>query len=1063
MSLAQISIKRPVFITAIVTLMLAMGLLSIKKLGVDLFPNVTFPVVFVSVPYPGAGPAEIETQISKVIEDDLSTLSGLKRLSSNSVEGVGVVIAEFTLETDVKYAEQQIRDRMNSIKRQLPRDALEPTIRRIDPSDQAIVTLSLQADLPAAELFDLADQVIRPKLEQVNQVGQVTILGGRRREIRVELDRRKLKARELSASMVASRLTAAGQDIPAGKVDGGDKEVVIRAKAQFESLDDIRKQVVNFIGSDVPTAVSDLGVVVDSLETEKTRAYVNGQPSLILSVFRQSGANTVAVVDAVFAKIKKLEPEFKTMKGSPKITVVRDGSRFIRFNLDDVQESILIGVLLTVIVVFFFLGSGRSTLITGLALPNSLIGAFILMAFFGFTINVMTLLALSLAVGLLVDDAIVVRENIFRHIEMGKSPARAALEGTSEVTLAVIATTLTVLAVFGPVAFLKGVVGQFFREFGLTICFAMAISLFDALTIAPMLSAYFAGKGHGAIGDGPWLYRKTLGALVRGFNSFQTWLEDRYEALLKIVVRRPAVSLLVTFLIFIGSFAALKFVPKTFLPTQEAGEFTMSIELNPGTTLDQMDAVAKKIDKLVRDHQEVDVVSYTLGSGDGDANRADFYVLLVPSKDRRGMSTSNFKELLREELKPFAYANPQVKDFDAVGAGQRPFTVNIVGFDQKKLEEYAKRALEITRANPGLKDVDWNYRTGKPEFQAVLIPGKADRLGVSTISMGSELRAQIEGIEAAKYRENGKEYNIRVRLQEDQRDLRKYFGQTYVPNINMQLVRLSDVSTPFETTGPAKISRQDRGRYIQIGADIAPGGGLGDIVAQLTNAFQTDLKLPPDMRFAFVGQAENFAELAEGMVIAVGLGILFIFLVLASLYESFVTPLTIMIALPLAVCGSFFALALTRESMNIFSMIGMIMLLGIATKNSILLVDYASQLVRGGTSRVDAIIQAGRTRLRPILMTTMALIAGTLPVALGLNEASKQRTSMGIAIIGGLISSTLLTLVVVPAVYQYFDRFREWSLKKVKRLFSVQDDIEEDEGQSIGNGTSKREGPAASH
>jgi hydrophobic/amphiphilic exporter-1 (mainly G- bacteria), HAE1 family len=402
-----------------------------------------------------------------------------------------------------------------------------------------------------------------------------------------------------------------------------------------------------------------------------------------------------------------------------------------------------------------------------------------------------------------------------------------------------------------------------------------------------------------------------------------------------------------------------------------------------------------------------------------------------------------------------------VKDFDAVGAGQRPFTVNIVGFDQVQLEEYAKKALEIVKRNPGLKDVDWNYRSGKPEFQAILVPGRADMLGVSTVSMGTELRAQIEGVEAAKYRENGREYNIRVRLREDQRDLRKSFAQTYVPNINMQLVRLSDVSTPLETTGPAKISRQDRGRYIQIAADIAPGGGLGDIVSEITQGFQTELKLPPDMKFAFVGQAENFAELAQGMVIAVGLGILFIFLVLASLYESFVTPLTIMIALPLAVCGSFFALALTRESLNIFSMIGMIMLLGIATKNSILLVDYASQLVKGGASRVDAIIKSGRTRLRPILMTTMALIAGTLPVALGLNEASKQRTSMGIAIIGGLISSTLLTLVVVPAVYQYFDRFREWSLGKMKRLFSVEDDL--DHSESNGHGATKREGPTASH
>ncbi len=1030
MTLADLSIKRPTFITCLIVIMIAVGLLCMQRMGVDLFPDVTFPIITVTTPYPGAGPAEMETLVSKPLEDEVSTLAGIKRLTSINSEGFSTLIAEFEMETDIKYAEQQIRDRVGATKSKLPLDIRDSTIRRIDPADQPVVTLSLNAELKDSELYDVADDIIRPKLEQVNQVGMVEITGGRKREIHVALDRTKLKEHEMSVTSISSRLSAAGENVPSGKVDQGKTDLVFRTLGEFKSLDDIRHTIVNFFGSDIPTTVAEVGTVIDTVEDETSRAFVNGKKALFINVYRQTGANTIAVVNALKKRVNTLNAELQRQPGQPKISIVRDSSVWIRINVDDVKESIFFGIILAVIVVFFFLGNGRSTIITGLALPNSLIGAFVLMAAAGFTINIMTLLALSLSVGLLIDDAIVVRENIFRHIEMGESPETAARKGTLEVQLAVIATTLTVIAVFGPVGFLKGVVGQFFRQFGLTICFAMAISLFDALTIAPMLSAYFAGSSHSE-NDPHSIWGKTVGKLLKGFDHFQSRLETLYEKTLHFTLRRPIVVLSGSFIIFLGSCSVVKYVPKTFLPPQDAGEFAVGLDLPPGTNLETMNQTAHQADQIIRSNQEVEISALTVGGQNGKTEVANFYVRLISSRNR-SLNTSQVKEKLREQLKPLAFANPQVKDFDAVAGGQRPFNVNIIGLDQKELEKVATEFFNLIRKHPGLKDVDTNFRPGKPEFQVTLNPSQSKDLGISTKSLGTELRAQIEGLTPAKFRELGREYDIRVRLQDDQRDLKQNFQRTYVPNINNNLVRLEDVAIPHETTGPATINRQDRGRFIQISADITPGAGMGNVMADVTQIFENQIKLPLGMRYAFVGQAENFAELASSMALAMGFGILFIFLVLASLYESFITPLTIMLALPLAICGSFVALFLAHESLNIFSMIGTIMLLGVATKNSILLVDYANQLIAQGQDRASAVIQAGKTRLRPILMTTMALIAGTLPVALGLNEASRQRTSMGVAIIGGLISSTLLTLIVVPAAFSYMDRFRIW-IKNILR------------------------------
>lgn len=1032
MNLAELSIRRPIFITCIIIVMLALGLLSMRKLPVDLFPDVTFPVVIVDTIYPGAGPSEIETLVSRPLEDEISTLSGIKRLSSVNLEGLSRVIAEFALETDVKYAEQQIRDRVSATRIKFPSDVKQSVIRRIDPADQPVISMSVTGDLSEAKLYDVADQVIRPKLEQINKVGLVEVLGGRKREVHIKLDRRSLKDRELSASTIVSRLGLAGENIPLGKQSEGNQDINFRTLGEFKSLEDIRRTVVNFFGNDVPVQIRDVGSVVDTLEDERTRVFVNGKKSLFVYVYRQSGSNTIEVADAIKKRIAQLNAELKREPGAPVISEVRDTSVWIRANVDDVKESILIGIVLAVIVVYFFLANGRSTIITGLALPNSLIGAFILMSVAGFSINIMSLLALSLSVGLLIDDAIVVRENIFRHLEMGKTPEQAAKDGTAEVRLAVIATTLAVIAVFAPVAFLKGVVGQFFKQFGATICFAMAISLFDALTIAPMLSAYFAGATHVDRSKGIW--NLTVGRLVTQFERFQVWLENGYERLLHGVIKHPLLTLFLSTVVFVASCSTVVKVPKTFLPQQDAGEFALALDLPPGTNIETTTKAALAVDAQLRKNPEIAITALTVGGRNGEANTAEFYVHLTPGKERKE-NTGQVKERVREQMKAFAYASPKVKDYDAVGGGQRPFNVNIIGFDQQILDKLGLQLYEALKKNPSLRDVDTSYRPGKPEFQVKLLDEKAKALGVSSKLLGMELRTQVEGVPAAKLREEGREYDIRIRLEDEQRNLKKDFNKVFIPNINQNLVRLSDVAAPVNTLGASTISRQDRGRYVQVSADIAAGAGLGDVMNEVKKLFETEIKLPPGFRYAFVGQAENFAELGESMATAMGLGTLFIFLVLASLYESFVTPLTIMLALPLAICGSFVSLFLAKESLNIFSMIGMIMLLGVATKNSILLVDYAQQLIEGGKSRAEALVIAGKTRLRPILMTTMALIAGTIPIAAGLNEASKQRTSMGWAIIGGLISSTLLTLVVIPAAFSYIDRFRLYSQRVLARIF----------------------------
>jgi HAE1 family hydrophobic/amphiphilic exporter-1 len=640
-----------------------------------------------------------------------------------------------------------------------------------------------------------------------------------------------------------------------------------------------------------------------------------------------------------------------------------------------------------------------------------------------------------LAVGLLVDDAIVIVENIHKKMKQGNDSKKSAEEGTNELQMSVFAITLVVIAVFVPVAFMEGTIGQFLKEFGLTMAFSMMISFFVALTLIPMLSAYFVSEEHDEHKENG-IYAKTIGAVVKWFDGFQTTLENKYGHLLEFITRRPLLALTASIAIFALSIVISKKVPSAFVPERDEGQIIITFELPPGTSLDGTQEVAQKIEKIVNSHSSVYLAPVVVGGSNGEANKGQIYVLLKSGKERGG-TTAHLKETLRGELKEFADYSLAVKDYDASGgmAGQ-PLILNLVGSEQKEVQEYSAKLVEFMKSDSRIKDVQSDARPGKPEFSIKLRPESANTYGINSKTMGVELRGQVEGFTPAKFRQNGKEYDVRVRLEEDQRNLKANYAKVLVPNVNRKLVRLSDIADTQEVLGPAEINRLDRGRSVQIQAGLAPGAGLSDIVKSIEKYLnEGETKMPSDMRYNWAGDVENSADLGSSAVIAVGFAVALIYLILASLYSSFITPITILVALPLALSGAFYALYIANEVMSIFATLGIFLLLGVSGKNSILLVDFANQMMAEGKNRTEAIILAGKARLRPILMTSFALIAGTMPIAIGLNEASKMRTGMGWAIVGGLISSTLLTLVVVPAIFSYVDRYRVWSKGWMARIF----------------------------
>ena len=882
MTLAEISIRRPTLMVSIVLAIMVVGAICLTRIGVDMFPDITIPAVSIMTPYRGAGPEEIETLITKPLEDEVSSCSGLDHLMSINQEGLSVVVAMFKLDVDVRRAEEQVREKLALARPKFPKEASEPILRRFDFSDQPVMILALAADLPPAGLYDLAREDIKNRIEQVRDVGLVEIVGGTRREIDVDLDRARLKAHGLSLTGVAGRIAASSMNVPVGKFERGDRETAFRSMGEYRNLDQVRKVVANFFGSDVSVTVGDLGAVKDTVATPTSLGSFNGRPSVILNVYRQSGANTVAVTEGVAKVIERFNREAAGREGKPQLGVILNYGQFIRWNIEDVRNTILEGILLAILVVYLFLGSARSTFITAVALPNSILGAFALIYLMGFTFNMITGMAFSLAVGLLIDDAIVVRENIWRHLEEGKSPREAAIRGTREVTMAVIATTLAIIAVFLPMGFLGGLVGRFLKQLGFTVVFAMVVSLFDAMTMAPLLSAYLARKddhrktGRRAVGP----FRRAVDLLVypvqavaRWFDGVMNGLVNAYEAVIRWILSHRLVSLAGAALIFLLSIVLLKFIRIEFRGHPDNGFYQVTLEAEPGTSLKAMDRMSRRVEEQLRKYPETAMVSRLVGNAQGEPNVAMIFVNMVPFRSRK-RTTSAMKEVVRQSLTPLtASLRPKVGDYDPVGY-QAPFTMNVYGQDlvavAKVAEEVKRRFAKI----PGMVDADTNFRPGKPELQVALDPERMRKLGVSTVTAGMELRGMVDGVVPATFREAGLEYDIRVRVQPDQRDLAEDWERFYVPNMNFNLVPLAHVASPRPAQAPAKIYRQNRARYVQVSGDIGATAGLGNVVAE-AKKIMAGMKLPPGVRYEFIGQSEDLAELVRNIVIAMILAVLF--------------------------------------------------------------------------------------------------------------------------------------------------------------------------------------------
>jgi hydrophobic/amphiphilic exporter-1 (mainly G- bacteria), HAE1 family len=1047
MNIARLSIKRPILISCIVAILIITGLIGFNRISVDLYPPVDFPFITVTTSYAGASPEDIEKLISKPLEEQISTISGLKTLSSRNMDGYSMVFAQFSYETDIKYAEQKMREKVALARNNLPSDLLEePLVRQFDISDTPILTLSLSANLSPADLYDLAKERIKPLIEQTDGVGEVRISGGTRREIQIELDRNKLNEYSIPVFTVANQLRNTGVNVPIGKFDKDSTSTLFRTIGEYTNLNQIKKSIISFSG-DVSNSitVASLGTVKDGAEdastitsiyfpvdestdkaekagflkrifsrSKKEARKMETKPCLLIDVMKQSGANPVDIVDKINERMPEINNIIKGSDGNPRLFKVFDTAQYIRSNIDDLKETMIIGIILAIIVVYFFLGNIRSTLITGIAIPNSIIGAFLLMYVMGFTVNMMSLMALSLTVGLLIDDAIVVRENIFRKLESKMHPMKAAEIGTTEVMLAVIATTLTILAVFLPIGFLQGLIGRFFKQFGLTVVFAMCISLFDALAVAPLLSAYFAGKGG-----------KAKNSLVMAFDRFQTRLDKYYEKIVSFSLNRPLLIIGITTIVFIMSIAAFFAVKKSFMPDSDQSEMLVNLEFPAKTSLAGTFEATSKIADKISSIPDVNYMTIQAGNDSKESNVASIGVFMQ-QRNVRLKDMDSLKKDLRDILAEFSYAKPSLNQYSRTSmGGQKAIQLNLAGENIEEVNAYAEKVMEKLNNIKDLTEISSSMIPGKPEFQIILDEQKLQMLGVANKIAGMELRYHVEGAVVGKLRDKGLEYDIRVRLKPDQRDLSRTYKETKVPNIQNKMIPLTAVATGQIKIAQSKIIREDRSRVAQIYANMAPGGAVGSAIDSINKIVTKDIPLPKGISYKFKGQADAYIDMIVNILLAFVLSIIFIYLVLSSLYESFITPATILVALPPALSGAFFALLITGKQMDMFGMIGIIMLLGLVTKNSILLVDFALEGVRAGMSRKEAIARAGRIRLRPILMTTFAMLAGTLPMALGWGEAASYRTGMGVVIIGGLIISTGITLVVVPAVFEYIDILRE--------------------------------------
>jgi len=1014
MKIWDVSIRQPVFMTMVLLAFVVLGAVSFTRIPVNLFPDVQFPIVAVTTIYPGASPQEVQNDITKKVEDAVNSLVGVDNVTSTSSEGYSLVVIEFSLDTPDEQATREVLEEINQLQNQLPNDAQSPIVRRFNPSERPIIVFSItdtSGSMSPVELRHFVDNTVQRALERVAGVAAVDVNGGQTREIQINLDQQALQARRIAPQQVVAALQTENLNIPGGRVVTDGQQVLIRTPGAFQTLDDIRNVVISQRAA--PVYVRDVAEVVDGFAERQTLNYLNGTAAVVVNVRKQSGANTSKVA----ADVKKELDTISTAHPNLEIAVGRDESVFVDESTADAFNDLIWGALLAGLVVLFFFRNLRNTIITMIGLPIIMIGTIWMMDVFGMSLNLITLLALALVVGLVIDDAIVVRENIFRWMEKGYPARVAASKATAEVVLPVLATSATILAVFLPVAYAEGIIGRFFREFGFTVAFAIVISTFEALTLAPMLSAYFFAKGK----DQGRTIDESRGEETAGGSIF-----DRvYRTMLNWVLKHRAVAAAVSVVVVVVSLGSAGLIEQSFLPNMDRGEFDVAMDMPAGTSLAATQREALQVENILRSHPLVGDVLTTIG-GRSTPEHAEFFVKV--NKDA-GVSSRDIIEQLRGPLASVPNIAFRLADNAFSGdqlLGNRDIIVQMTALDGDYAGLVAAGQEMVARlsAVPGLADVDLSYTEGNPEVHINVDRQRAAQFGLSTAQVGATVRTLVNGEVATTFRGQGPEADIRVRLRAEDRANVERILETNLLSPRGQLVPLGNVASSRQVSGPSQIQRVNRQPTLSVGANVANGDVAGAQVA--VNKLLATKFWPNNVDAKLAGAAKLQAESFSNLLLALLLSIVFIYMVLASQFGSFTQPLLIMLAMPLAVVGAILALLLTNHPLDMTAFIGFIMLMGLVTKNSILLVDFANRArARGGVSAVQAMRIAGPIRLRPILMTAISLILGMVPIALGLGPGGDFRAPMAIGIIGGMVTSTFLTLFIVPVAYSLLVGFQD--------------------------------------
>ncbi len=1023
MFLTRISVNAPVFATMVMAALMVIGSYSFLRLPIEQLPDVDFPVVAVVVSYPGAAPEAVENDIIEPIEESVNTISGIDYIESTARAGEALVILFFEMEVDSATAIQEVRDRLGTIEAAFPDNANDPLLFKFDPAEQPIVSLAVSSPtMSLRDLTALTEDVIEPRLSAIQGVGRASVVGGVPRQLNVLVDPDRLTAFGVGVGEVTAALGQDNQDLPAGSIEQGLEVQSIQVEGRIENAADFLDIIVARRG-DQPVRLRDVATLEDGEAEPESIALLDGEAALAVDVVKTQGANTVEVAEHIREAAAGLMAG--ELPADVSVEIVRDNAVAVEESYHGVQNMMIEGAALAVLIVFLFLNSWRSTVITGLTLPISVIGTMTALYAFGFTLNIMTLLALSLAIGLLIDDAIVVRENIMRHLHMGKSHRRAALEGTNEIGLAVLATTLSIVAVFLPVAFMDGIIGRFFLQFGVTVSVAVLISMFVAFTLDPMMSSVW----YDPAGE-PDARRGPLGRAVARFGRVFDRLGRGYRGLLRWSLRHRITTLAVAVLAFGGSFLLVPLVGVEFAPAVDNGEFQVELETPPGSSLAYTATKVRQVDRMLRGFPEVTGTYATIaGAGSDGQNSASVAVGMVPSSDR-DRSPQDMTLPVREALAAIPGIDVTIGAAGGLGGVSAPVQVNLYGDDLGVLAPLADRLVRALQTIEGLEDVSSSLDAAQPVLGVRINREAASDLGVSLQQIGATLRPFLGGEDVSDWTSpDGRSFTVTVRLPEEMRhDVEVLRALPVAQSGGTDMVRLDQVADVVQSFGPSEILRRDLSRQVLVSANLS-GVTLGEAMPEVQAAMDA-LDLPAGYRVSAGGDAEQLAETAAAAGAALLLAVVFIYLVLASQFGSFLQPLAIMAALPLALIGVLLGLMAGGSTLNMFSMIGFIMLMGLVVKNAILLVDNANQQVAGGLNLYDALLEAGSTRFRPIVMTTLAMIFGMLPLALNLHGGSGQNAPMAHAVIGGLISSTILTLVVVPVVLTYVDGFgraaRRW-------------------------------------